>query len=198
MKSQRRVFVAFLGILVITAAVHADMMPVSQKDTARRQSLGKYATAELQGEDLSSSFNCTSFTDLDLWPTEFLPEAAAGAGQNSEVQNLKILTNEPDSFKLCLSALISFGLCCWAPWIKRLSLGFIPEWYHEGGPFQIGYSHAVLPDTICPAPACCFIQPYNVEDNHLPRYFVKTVISLWRKSQFTQTVLASRGPPEMS
>jgi hypothetical protein len=86
-------------------------------------------------------------------------------------------------------------LCSSAHWVKRLSFGFVPEWYHNGGPFQIGHSYAVTPESLCPVQVCCFIQPFCTEDNHLPQYFLKTVTSLWRKSQFTPCVLASRGPP---
>ena len=195
MKSSWRYILTFIGMLVFTAAVHADMMPVSQEGAVCRQSQNSCAPADLQSENLSGTSNYTHLTDLDLWFVEFSPEADAEIGQASESQHLQGLTDGSNSLKLCLSALISLGLCCSAHWVKRMSLGFIPEWYHEGGPFQIGHSHALMPGTLCPAQVCCFIQPFRTEDNNLPRYFIKTVVSLWRKSQFTPAVLASRGPP---
>ena len=198
MKSSRRYILTFIGMLVFTAAVHADMMPVSQEGAVCRQSPESCARADLQRENLSGTSDFTGIADLDLWSVELLPEADAEIGQTSEIQHLQILTNGSDSLKLCLSALISLGLCCSTQWVKRLSLGFVPEWYHQGGPFQIGHSHALMPGTLCPTQVCCFIQPFCMEDNHLPQYRLKTVISLWRKSQFTPDVLASRGPPELS
>jgi hypothetical protein len=55
-----------------------------------------------------------------------------------------------------------------------------------------------MPGTLCPAPACCFIQPFHPQNNHLPQYRLRTIISLWWKSQFTPIVLAPRAPPACS
>jgi len=195
--SRRGVFV-FFGILVFTAAVHADMMPVSQEGAVCRQSPGCCARADLQRRDLSSQPICPCIADLDLWSVEFSPEEYTEFAQTSDLQHLPSLTDGPNSLELCLSALISLGLCCSGQWVRRLSIGFVPGWYHEGGPLQIGHSFAVTPETLYPTPAYCFIQPFCSEDNHLPRYCLKSVISLWRKSQFTPNVLSSRGPPAMS
>lgn len=200
MKSSRRYILTFIGVLVFTAVVHADMMPVSQRENVCRQSPGSCGRADLLCvcENSSGTPDFAGIANLDLWSVEFLPGADTVIGQTSEMQHIRSLTDGSDSLKYCLSALISLGLCCSGHWVKRLSLGFIPEWYHEGGPIQIGHSHALMPGTLCPAQACCFIQPVCTENNHLPRYFLKTVISLWRKSQFTPNVIASRGPPDLS
>ena len=198
MKSSRRYILTFIGTLVFTAAVHADKMPVSHEDSVCRQSPGSCERAEFQSENLPITPDFTGIAGPDLWPGELLHEADTQIGQNTDLQQLRSLTGGPDSLKLCLSALISLGLCCSAQWVKKLSLGFVPEWYHEGGPFQVGHSHALMPGTLCPAQDCCFVQPFGAEDNNLPRYFLKTVISRRRKSQFTPNVIASRGPPELS
>jgi hypothetical protein len=182
-------------MLVFTAAVHADMMPVSQEDAVCRQSQDSCAPADLQSDNLSGTSNYTCLADLDLWSVEFSPKADAEIGQASEIQPLQSLTDGSNSLKLCLSALISLGLCCSAHRVKRMSLGFIPEWYHEGGPFQIGHSHALMPGTLCPGQVCCFVQPACTGDNNLAQYFLKMVVPHWRKSQFTPIVIASRGPP---
>ena len=195
MKSSRRYILTFIGVLVFTAAAEADMMPVSQRKSVCRQSPGICNRADFQSKNLSGTSDFAGIADLDLWSVELLPEVHAQVGQTSDLQHLQTLTDGTNSLKYCLSALISLGLCCCGQWVKRLSLGFVPEWYHEGGPIQIGRSHALMPGTLRPAQACCFIQPYCTEDNHLPQYFLKTVISLWRKSQFTSNVIASRGPP---
>jgi hypothetical protein len=44
-------------------------------------------------------------------------------------------------------------------------------------------------------PVCCFIQPDNAAERLIPQYRIRTVVSSWRKSQFTPDVIASRGPP---
>mgnify|MGYP001058188030 CR=1 FL=1 len=198
MKSSRRYILTFIGVLVFSAAARADMMPVSQEGAVCRQSPGSCDRADLQSENLPVTPDFAGLTDLDLWSVELLPEVHSQAGQNPDLQHIQTLTDGTNSLKYCLSALISLGLCCCGKWVKRLSLGFIPEWYHEGGPFQVGHSHALMPGTLCPAQVCCFVQSFGAEDNNLPRYFYKTVVSHWRKSQFTPNVIASRGPPELS
>ena len=191
----RRIITAIIGVFVATVSVYADMTPVSQSDAKRVQSSNACRLAEFQYTNLSSPYNPPSVTELDLWSVEFLPEAKADDSQTDEIQHLQILTNGPDSFNLCLSALIGLGLCSSAHWVKRLSFGFVPEWYHNGGPFQIGHSFAVTPESLCPAPVYCFIQPVCTVEDSLPQYRLRTIVSLWRKSQFTPCVLASRGPP---
>jgi len=194
----RKLIIVVIGGLVVTAAAYADMVPVSRLDAGRRQLPRACGRTDLQYTNLSSPSNFSSVGHLDLWSVEFLPEANAVLSQTSEIQHPQILTNGQGSLNLCLSALISLGLCSSAHWVKRLSFGFIPEWYHDGGPFQIGHSFAVTPESLCPVPVCCFIQPVCTVEDSFPQYRLGTVTSLWRKSQFTPTILASRGPPKMS
>ena len=195
----RRKLLITVGLgLLVTTGVYADMTPVSQSEAKHVQSSNACRLAELQYTDLSSPYNPPSVTELDLWSVKFFPEAKANVSQTAEIHHLQILTNGQGSLNLCLSALIGLGLCSSAHWVKRLSFGFVPEWYHNGGPFQIGHSYAVTPESLCPAPACCFIQPVCMVEDSLPQYRLGTVVSLWRKSQFTPTILVPRGPPNMS
>ena len=192
----RRKLLITVGLgLIVTTGVYADMTPVSQSDAKCVQSSNVCRLAELQYTNLSSPYNPPSVASLDLWSVEFLTEANADVRQTSEMQHPLILTSGPGSISLCLSALIGLGLCSSAHWMKRLSFGFIPEWYHNGGPFQIGHSFAVSPESLCPAPVYCFIQPVCMVEDSLPQYRSGTVVSLWRKSQFTPVVIGPRGPP---
>jgi len=194
----RKLITVVIGGLVATAAAYADMVPVSRLDAGRRQSPYVCGRTDIQYTNLSSPSNFPSVGHLDLWSVEFLPEANAVLSQTSEIQHPLSLTNGPGSLNLCLSALIGLGLCSSAHWVKRLSFGFVPEWYHNGGPFQIGHSFAVTPESLCPVPVCCFVQPVCTVEDSLPQYRLGTVVSRWRKSQFTPTVLVPRGPPNMS
>lgn len=194
MKINRRGIGGFVGILVFAAAVHADMMPASQGYDVFRQLPGRWAGENYQCKSSFCTFHCICAADFAVPSVGFLPEVDVETGQNPEIQP-HFLTDGLNSFEFCLSALISLGLCCSAHRVKRLSLDFIPEWYHERGPFQIGHSYALMPGTLCPAPACCFIQPFCPQDNHPPQYYLKTIVSIWRKSQFTPQVIASRDPP---
>ena len=195
----RRKLLITVGLgLLVTTGVYADMAPVSQSDAKCVQSSNACRLKKLQYTDFISPSNFPSVANLYSWSVEFLPEANADVSQTSEIQHPQILTNGPGSLNLCLSALIGLGLCSSAHWVKRLSFGFIPEWYHDGGPFQIGHSYAVTPESLCPAPVCCFVQPVCTVEDSLPQYRLGTVTSLWRKSQFTPTILVPRGPPNMS
>jgi hypothetical protein len=195
----RRKLLITVGLgLLVTTGVYADMTPVFQSDAKRVQSSNACRLAELQYTNLSSPYNPPSVTELDLWSVEFLPEANADVSQTAEIQHLQSLTDGQGSLYLCLSTLIGLGLCSSVHWVKRLSFGFVPEWYHNGGPFQIGHSYAVTPESLCPVPVCCFVQPVCTMEDSLPQYRLGTVTSLWRKSQFTLTILVPRGPPNMS
>jgi hypothetical protein len=144
---------------------------------------------------LSSPFADLSVTDVNWWPFEFPPETSADAGQIFDPQHPQSFTSGPSSLNLCLSALIGLGLCSSAHYVKRLHFGSIPQWYHHGGPFQIGHSLAVNPAFVCPVPACCFVQPAHTAENIIPQHRSGTIVSLWRESQFTPDVIAARGPP---
>jgi hypothetical protein len=192
------IFVVVIGVCVVTTAVFADMTPVLQSDAGEGQ-LQHTAYDESPAYTKSASlFNYSAVSDIGLWPVQFLPESNADIIQTSQIQHPPILTNGPGSLSLCLSALMGLGLCGSVHWVKRLSFGFVPEWYHSGGPFQIGHSHALMPGSLSPVPACCFIQSVCMVEELIPQYRQRVVMSLWRKSQFTPTILASRGPPNMS
>jgi len=194
----RRFITAVIGGLLITAVCCANMVAAPEPDVGRGQSSAVCSSSSLLYTNSLSPFNSPSVADLGVWPVHFLPEKNSDAKQASESQHPQALTEGTSSLSLCLSALMGLGLCGSVHWVKRLHFGFIPEWYHDGGPFQIGHSHAAMPNSFCPAPVCCFIQPVCTVDDPPPQYRLGTIISLWRKSQFTPNILASRGPPNMS
>jgi hypothetical protein len=198
MSHRRKLLTAVILVLVITSAVYADMTPVSVLNAGRRQSSHIFGRTDLLYTDLYSPSNFPIFVELYSCSVEFLPGASADVSQTSEMQQPQILTDGTGSFSLCLCALIGLGLCRTAPWVKKLSFGFVPEWYHNGGPFQIGHSYAVTPESLCPVPAYCFIQPVCMAEDSIPQYRLGTITSLWRKSQFTPIVIGPRGPPDMS
>jgi hypothetical protein len=106
-----------------------------------------------------------------------------------------IRADEQNSLDLCLFALLGLGLCKSAPYVRKFSFGAIPDWYHTGGPSQIGHSFAISPDCLSLKPACrCRMQPDSTAAT-VSQFRLEIVESLWRRSQFTPAVLASRGPP---
>jgi hypothetical protein len=188
-------------IVVITFSpfVRADIMPMSETDGQNSIALNaSFCRTVLQKPDSLRPFNYPVTADLDLWSIKFSLDNNADISHTPDIQPSITLSEGPSSLNLCLSALLSLGLCNSFHWIRKIHLGSIPEWYHNGGPLQIGHSHALCPITLCPIPVNCFIQPVRPVGYSLPQYCLKATIPLWRESQFTPTVLASRPPPFMS
>jgi len=198
MGGRRKVLSVLFGVLALTVTVEAGMVSVSAVEIEGRQSARVCSGVQAHPTDSFSPFANPSITDLTLEPIQVSAEAGIDLGQPSQTRPPQILTDGQSSFSLCLSAMIGLGLCSFAHRVGKPSFGFIPEWYHNGGPFQIGHSLAVLPNLLSPVPVRCFVQPVWTAEDSLGQYCRETVTSLWRKSQFTPCVLASRGPPCMS
>lgn len=193
----RRVIIwAVAAVLVVAATGYADMKPVCSP------------RAEVQAARLCDQpdplcpAHLTSFGRVGMpygvprsgvYPAEARPDVA----RTDQAQPLHIFRHEQGSLGFCLYALLGLGLLKSAPCVKRLSVGVVPGWYHDGGPFQVGHSLVISPDCLCSAPAC-FVQPDKATDDPSPKYCHEMIVSLWRRSQSTPTALASRGPPSMS
>ena len=114
----------------------------------------------------------------------------ADAAEQNVIQRLPPGTG---SATLALYAFGTFGLWHLGRSARKLHFGALPEWYHTGGPQQIG--HAVPFDLDSGAlPLCCFEQPvgqrpflYRVRREQAPPL----------DAQFLFTT-APRGPPVMS
>jgi hypothetical protein len=199
MIERRSIIPVFALALVFAATVRADMAPVCRSDAECRQApcIGD-RTCPQPANSPEACASLTGSVDLGLLPIGFLPDGEMDAGQTCEAQPVPLLTEGQGSLSLCLYGLISFGVFCSASSIRKLSFGQIPDWYHTGGPSQIGHSYAITPDCLCATPVYCFIQPDGTARDCQPQYFGGMITSLWRKSQFTPTTLASRGPPSLT
>jgi hypothetical protein len=196
MTERREILMAVLGVLALGAPLHADMMPVSPSDAGYRPSPPGDVAAASQEVDFSAPF-AGGIADFASLPVASLPVSSDDATPAREMQApVPVLTDGQNSFSLCLCTLLGLGLCKSVPLVKKLHFGAIPEWYHEGGPSQVGHSLAISPDCLCAAPAC-FVQPQCPAEEHIPHYFFATVVSHWRNAQFTPAVLASRAPPSL-
>jgi len=194
MIARRKTIAAIIAALVVATASYADMMPISRPDMEPTL-LPVCERPRPQHVGPASSFISLGIAPWNPPSIELLAEPQAGVEQACETQSVQVLTDDHKSISLCLYALLSLGLCKSAPYVKKLSFGVIPEWYHGGGPFQIGHSVAISPDCLCHAPALCFVQPDCTVQDLSPQYYMGTIASLLRKSIFTPTVLAARGPP---
>jgi len=175
--------------------VSTDVLIEPPVDVEVRPLVRAYSDLEAHRSNPVSLHGYTSIPDLMPEHIPFLTDAEMDGAQPSHGQSVLVLMDGQSSLSLCLSALMSLGLYTSIHTVKKQSLGFIPQWYHSGGPFQIGHSFPVNPDSVCPVPVCCFVQPVRGVADVAFQFHFGTVISLWRTSQFTPDLLAARGPP---
>ena len=182
--------------LMVSAFAQADLMLVSEPSVEVGQRVSARSEEANTHPNVSYRvFESRSVADFEPNPISISTQLAKDFSELSLTPDAQILTDGQKSFHLCLSALIGLGLCSSAHCLKKVNFGFIPEWYHNGGPYQIGHSLAVNPDSVCPVPVYCFIQPDHETEDHIPITRLRDMISLWRQSQYTPDVIASRGPP---
>jgi hypothetical protein len=180
------VIAAAVAVFVSAGVLHADMMSVSNLETGANG--GYSATSTGDSPQLTPAELPFTLPELDAWISYSIAlQAEAIAEETVEAPNPQILVDRSNSLDLCLYALVSLGVFRSGQWVKRSSLGFVPEWYHSGAPLQIGHSHAVGPDAFCFA-AVCFVQPDCGVDPHIPPRRHGIITSLWRCSQFTPSV----------
>lgn len=193
MALRSRVLIALCVVMVRGGTIHADMMPVSPRDAGPRGL--SCVTACRWSADLLGSFDDRCMADLDLLPIEWSPDSPNSGRQADEVRAVQLTSDGQNSLGLCLYALLSLGLCRSAPLVRKLSFGFVPQWYYDGGLVRVGECLASSPDCLCAATICCFIQPDFGAEDPMSRHRFNDVARLWLSTQFTPAVLAARAPP---
>lgn len=186
-----------VAVLAFVAAgiARADMIEISGDDLEHSVQSTASDQANPPSDNSLDPFVLSVCADLDPLPVTFFTEVPPGAaGLDESPMSSCILSDRQDSFNLCLCTLLGLGLCKSAPWVKKLSVGIVPGWYYDGGPFQIGHSLAASPDCLNSVLAC-FVQPDGGPKTPPLQYRREVIVSLWRKSQFMPTVASSCGPP---
>ena len=183
--------------MVLACSVRADMVQVYSPNAVQQE----YSYISSHPNNVQKDFvgvyeNPVSIvTNFDLKVAQFPNDKNAGIEQSPQKSPALELKGEPGSFSLCLYALMGFGLCSAPHWFRRLSFSDVPDWYHTGGPYQVGHSFAITPDFHHTAPVLHFLQPEIFKEDYIPRYRTGIIVSLWRESQFTLEKIASRAPP---
>jgi hypothetical protein len=195
MARQLLCLVAFAAVLCAPSTGLADMMPAPRQDSGWAQSLFVRDRSILQHNSWPSPFDYPGVTGLDSLPVRFLSISNDDVGQTREAEPIPVLADGQSSFSLCLSALLGLGLCRSVSFARRLPFGRLPEWYYQGGPSQIGHCFAISPDCLTSTQVFCFVPPDGTAEDFRPQSYQGTSASVWRKSQFTPTALAARGPP---
>lgn len=192
----RKIAIAVLVAFAATGMVYADMMPLVE---THHPTTSAWNSCDCTDFGPLAAFD--PFSESDTGRSDFLPFASfAGLHMGAESVDstgpaVQVLSHDPSSFDLCLYALVGLGLCRSGHWAKKSALGFVPQWYHSGAPEQIGHSYVVGPDTLCPIPLYCFIQPDGMSGDSLLPCRTEAFTSLRHPSQHTPARLVSRGPP---
>lgn len=186
--------VAFMA-LAMTASACANMAPVVSLSAIVPVSSPVLGLTDLQQTDvLDMSIDWPGIAGLDFLPAACWPEAKTEAAEAQQAKAPQVLADSQSSLTLCLYVLMGVGLCRAVPSVRKLSLDCIPDWYHDGGPVQVGHSQAIGPD-LCLTPLVSFIQPESTAEDLAPKYDWGTIVFLVRKSLFPPNLLASPGPP---
>lgn len=187
---------AAMAVLAIAGLVRADMMSSAGLEAVAPSA---HCVAPLHGSVLSIPSDAfLAFPNPDAWCSCCLDlPAVTPAEPVGEELAPQALTDRSNSFDLCLYALVSLGVLRSGHWVKRPSLGFVPEWYQGGALEQIGHGCDIGPDVLSAATAC-LIQPDGRTDPALPKQRQGTITCLWRDSMVTPAVLAGRAPPQLS
>lgn len=103
----------------------------------------------------------------------------------------------PDSAVLCLSAFASLGVWQLGRSVRKLHLSFTPEWYHDGGPTQVGHATPLdLEFSLSAMPQCVFDTPRSCgHEPRVPEWWLRRESKRRFKSQYALLVTEPRGPP---
>ncbi|MCH7702618.1 MAG: hypothetical protein IID37_13120 [Planctomycetes bacterium] len=132
---------------------------------------------------------------MDLWPSAG-SVAAFDTGYDGETAaTVRDLPAVPGSAQLFLSAMLSVGAWHFVRSAKHFHLADIPEWYHPGGPTQVG--HVVPFDLDFSALPVCFFEQPVAERPALGRH-LRESISRMLSQQYFLTNADPRAPPVLS
>lgn len=138
-----RLGAALLALLCATCAAYGGLAPTDAASITSLPSsnapnqLAPDSSAGVQSlADLNTLLGCPGSGLLDVVrPGAALPVAAA-----PDADAFQDLPPAPSSMALVLSALASLGAYQGVRSLKRLHLSFTPDWYHTGGPLQVGHA----------------------------------------------------------
>ncbi len=181
--------IVLIAVMAVGTVAHGDLASISIQQTRLTTPAPKPAPEQHSGSlNLLSDLNSLRYSAHGM-------TAASPEDDDAPPKNIHVLSDSHSSLTMCMSALVGLGFYCSVHRMRKFSITAVPEWYHSGGPIQIGHSLAINPENICPTPVCIFEQPVVVTEKPMPDFRRMVVASLWRESQFTSEVLTSRGPP---
>jgi hypothetical protein len=189
--------IILLGVLMPAVIGHADMVQQDLPD--RGIPLASCDSDEaveppVNSANLSYSY---SLVDLDLHTLRPLG-LPIDTSQLPESPRLQVLTEKEDSLTLCLSALISLGLCNTVPWTYKWAVRGLPQYCWSGCPGMYRPCLAISVVLLHPEPMAPLDPLADPSQDAQAHNLLETTVPLWQESQSTLRVLAARGPPLIS
>ena len=180
-------------LLLAATELRADMATPANPGGAGTSACSRYVqVADLDGPGLSDGSPMAA-SEVGLAGSAarvpFPVSSAQTAGKDA-----RVLPPEPNSASLFLSALGTLGAWQMSRLPRKPQWGHLPEWYHPGGPNQIGHVLAVGPD--CGTLAVCGLA--HPEDPSLWSVPNCESLLLLVFQQRCLTSAAPRGPPYCS
>lgn len=191
-----KIVTALVMAFAMVGGVYADMTPAANLQASFRGTRTPGPRTASPLVDPTALRGDLLARDLSALP---LPPAAREHSHLAKVSEPQgpagVLAADEGSLSLCLYTLLGLGLCRSGHWVKRAGLGYVPDWYHSGAPYQIGASRVLGPDLQHLTPSLCQIQPDATFGATLSPPGSVEPASLCRMSQRTLAALAYRGPP---
>ncbi len=196
MVGRGKIIPILIGAASLCAAARADMVSLCPADLGGASSQLNRLRADCPSASSSNvRLGSLEIVDFNRLFVGLGPAPSAQTGQADGTKSPQILADKQNSMSLCLYALLGLGLCRSAPWLKRLHFGGLPDWYHGGGPHQVGHSLSVAPDCRASVPSPCFAPLAYESASTSPVGFARTIMSLLKGPPIALWELGSRGPP---
>lgn len=208
MRKNRRVTWVVLAGLIPVGTLRADLVSASTTSTHsyfsalvnNNSAHGHSSLAPNAGfGGLNISVQSTGSQQPGWGVDPFVTPLGAGSivedeGESSASKRvIQELPGLPSSSELFLSAMLGMGAWQLVRSTKHLHLSSVPEWYHHGGPAQIG--HAVPCDLqFAPAVLCIFDRP-SVGVTLRPERTWADYVPIKSDQPFLRSSVALRGPP---
>jgi hypothetical protein len=182
-----------LGVAVLSfsaAFVRADMVGASYPDTRTpRCSIAVQVETDKQLSDKTATSEPVSLGSLDMTLRGDLSDDSADSKQQRS--DVRVLPGGPSSVVLFFSALSGLGVWRLGRSARKFHFASAPNWYHTGGPVQVGHVTAINPDMTVPAT----ISICDLVAEQCIRLLLRRVAPLRLRSQYIHALATPRAPP---
>ena len=197
LRKGRIVSLSAAAILALAMAVRADMAGGSSPAPREPVSTAPASPDRIaQTSEADRPDALTPLSSLAVTLGGTFPQPSAAAAETDEHGAVAVvgMPAGPGSLSLFLAAIGGLGAWQFGRSAKNLHLGHVPEWYHAGGPAQIGHVSPIDPD-FSALTVCLFEQP---DDAPPIRRALGLVRYLPCQTQFLPAATAPRAPPLLS